>query len=208
MKKEINVLTAPMTTGLAAGQQFGTGWTDGSDFVSKTRGDYAFATKGKTLFHAYATALTIPVIGAQMVSVFSIYNPIGSAYDIELVELELGNVSATTVVNTIGIGFEAGMTVAPVTANQTQGTAYSGYLDGNQASTGNFFTAWTHVGTPVRIGPILQYGAVTNTGAGRIGVDFNGKIILAPGSVVSLCTSTATETNAAAHMSYIKTLTA
>jgi len=207
MKKEINVLTTPLSVGLSAGQQFGSGWTDGSDLVTQTRGVYSFYNKAAKLFHAYATGLTIPVVAAQMVSVFSVYNPIGSNYDIELVDLEFGNVNATTVVNTIGLCFESGLSVVPIAANQTQGTAYSGYLTGNNTQTGNFFTAWTHVGTPIRLGPLVTYGAVTNTTAGRIGVDLNGKIILAPGSVISLCTSTATETNAAAHVSYMLTST-
>lgn len=204
MKTEINVVSSALQTVLPVGQQFASGFRGGEVLVTESRGKYAFQCQSGKLWHAYATGLTIPVIAAQMVSVFSLYNPIGSGVNLELVELEFGNVNATTVVNTIGIGYEANLTLTPVIANMTAGTAYSGLLGDSTAKVGQFFTAWTHVGTPLRIGPVITYGAVTNANANRIGVDFDGKIIMPPGSVVSACTSTATETNAAAHISWLE----
>jgi hypothetical protein len=204
MKTEINVVSSALQTPLPAGQGFATGFLGGELAVLQSRGKYAMQCQSGKLWWAYKTSFTVPTIAAQLASIFSVYNPIGSGVNLELVSLEIGGVNATTVVSTIGLAAESNLTLTPVIANMTAGTAYNGLLGSAVSHSGGYYTKWTHVGTPVMIGGFIDYGAVTNTGAGRYAIEYDGKIILTPGSVVSLAASTGTPTTIDAAISWLE----
>lgn len=157
---------------------------------------YAAAVRGK-VFKANKTAITIPVIAATLASLFSLYNPPGSGVIAEVIHTEVGQVLATTVVDTLGWY----STTVALTALGTVGTqlvagtglfsARTGDTPSPQCSVGSF----THSGTPVRTELVASFGAVTDAVVFQaIQKAHNGTTLVTPGTVISLAMSTAAGT--------------
>lgn len=166
----------------------------GEQLASELHGKYFTINKRGGLFTANVTAVTVPVIAATLVSVFSFYNPRNSGVDMELVDLDLSSVLAALVVNTFGLYFSADKN-ADTSTFTTKGTVQRGIIDGGPVGNkGQFYSALTHVGTPARWRMLGGHHAVTSTQTGGIHVDFDGKAIIPPGTVVSLAASTTVNT--------------
>lgn len=164
---------------------------NGEQLASELHGKYYSINKRGALFTANVTGQTIPVIASTLASVFALYNPRNSGIDMELIDMDITTVLATLVVNTYGLYFSADKNADTATFT-TKGTVQPCYLDGGPASNkGQFYTALTHVGTPVRWRILGGDHATTSTQVGGIHVDFDGKAIIKPGTIVSLATSTA-----------------
>lgn len=164
---------------------------NGEQLASEIHGKFYTVNKRNNLFTANVTAVTVPVNATTLVSVFGLYNPPTSGIDMELIDLDITTVLATIVVNTYGLYFSADKNAATATFT-TKGTAQSGYLDGGPAGNrGQFYSAVTHVGTPVLWRILGGDLAVTSTQVGGIHVDFDGKAIIRPGTLVSVATTTA-----------------
>lgn len=169
----------------------------GDVYTSEIHGKYYTGSYRNNLFGANRTALTVPAIAATLVSVFSLYNPVGSGKNLELVDFDLGLVLATTAVDTVGLYWQGAPTsgLATFTTVGVQGTNFFGGIPSNgQGPVGRFYSALTHSGTPVRIDILSQFGAVTSTNDSPIHKDFDGKIVLAPGDLVSIAMSTTVST--------------
>ncbi len=168
----------------------------GEMLVSEIRGPYSAVNKGGLLFTASAAGVTVPAIAATLVSVFSLYNPRNSGRVGELVDVDITSVLAALVVNTFGWYFSADKNADTATFT-TKGTAQPGAIDGGPA--GNkiqFYSALTHVGTPVLWDVIGGHHAVTSTQVGGIHKDYAGKRLIMPGTVVSIAASTTVCTTA------------
>lgn len=167
-----------------AGQQ-------GEAYVGHVHGNYYAAAKAGLVFHAHATAKTVPVVAANMASVFSVYNPIGSGKVLELISADIGLVLATTVVDVIGLHYEK-FTSAPT---YTAGTEISALLGSGLRSTAVYATALTHVAmgttSAARAAILTTFGAVTSTADNPITYYFDGKVLVPAGVAVSVATSTA-----------------
>jgi hypothetical protein len=172
------------------------GGRSGENLVSEIRGKYATANKGGVLYSFNRTAVTVPVIAATLVSVFSLYNPPTSTVDLELVDFDIGLVLATTVVDTLGLYWST-PTLAALGTLTTIGVFgtnwFSGYLGAN-AGQGNPYSAYTHSGTPIRIDIVSQWGAVTASNDTPLHKDYDGKLMLPVGHVISAAMSTAAST--------------
>lgn len=169
----------------------------GEAIVAELHGKYyTQAYRGK-VYMANRTAVTVPVVASTMVSVFSLYNPVSSPNVVELVDMDIGLVLATTVVDTVGIYWQNGATAAAATFT-TAGVLGTNFFNANVGTAASnqatFYSALTHSGTPVRIKIISQFGAVTSTNDSPIHYDFDGKVILPPGSLISVAMSTAAST--------------
>lgn len=155
---------------------------------------YTGAYRGN-VFHGFVTGVTVPVVASGLVSVASLYNPAGSQRNLEVISTDVGIVLATQVVNHVGLYFQAGIgSNTSIPTSQTVGTPVNGMLGAGAVSQGKFLTAATHVGTPVLAAMIATFGATTTTADNPIHYDFDGKLILPPGSIVSFATSTAAST--------------
>jgi hypothetical protein len=157
------------------------------------------------VWHGNVNAVTLPVNAANLVSVFSLINPVGSVRNLELIHLDVAAVLATTVVDGVSWVQQSirGGSVLPTTF--TAGVAQPGLVGGPGSQSGLFCTAATHIGTPVVLTSANAYfGAVTSTVANAIHYDYDGTIILAPGSIISLVVSTTawTASGFAAHVSW------
>ena len=147
------------------------------------------------VWHGNVNAVTVPINAANLVSVFSLINPTGSNRTAELVHLDIATVLATTVVDGVSIVQQSirGGSLLPTTF--TPGTAQGGLVGGSGSSAMVFCTAATHIGTPVALASGLStYGAVTQNNLATAHYDFDGTVILAPGSIVSVVMSTAAST--------------
>lgn len=161
-------------------------------FVSEIHGQYYIANYFGGVFSANVTAVTVPVIASGLVSVFSLYNPLASGVNMELIDFDFAMVLATTVVDAVGLYYSAANLAAAGTFT-TVGTPQSGLIGSGASPRGKFYSAYTHSGTPVRCAILGSFGATTNVG-GVSSENLNGKIIIPPGTVVSVAMSTAAGT--------------
>jgi hypothetical protein len=177
-----------------AGQQ-------GEALVGHIHGNYYQAAKAGLVFHAHATAKTLPAVAANMASVFSVYNPIGSGKVLELISADVGVVLATTVVNVIGLHYEK-FTTAPT---YTAGTEISALLGSGLRSTAVYASALTHVAmgttSAARAAIVTTFGAVTSTADNPITYYFDGKVVVPAGVAVSFAASTAAWTTSGLDLS-------
>src|SRR3954471_8545966 len=77
----------------------------GEQLASELHGKYYTINKRGGLFTGNVTAVTVPVIAATLVSVFSLYNPRNSGVDMELIDIDITSVLAAVVVDTFGLYF-------------------------------------------------------------------------------------------------------
>jgi len=173
--------------------------------VSELHGKHYKNNYDSLVFHGSVNAVTIPVNGANFASVFSLINPVGSTRTMELLRLDVGAVLATTVVDTVNLVQQSVGTGSVLPTTFTAGVTQAGLIGKTASPAGIFCTAATHIGTPVVVaGALAYFGAVTSTAGNIISYDFDGTIILAPGSIVSVVMSTAASTASgmAIHMAW------
>jgi|SRR5271166_45046 len=163
--------------------------------ATEIHGKYYTTAYRKNCFKFNKTAVTIPQVGSAMVSVFSLWNPPSSGVLGELISVDVGLVTATTVVDVLGWYFSAtnlalaGTFTTPSVAGTNHFSARVGDSPGNLVAP---YLAYTHSGTPVRCDVIGSYGATTDVSTQQIRKDYDGKLLLPPGVVISLGMSTAT----------------
>lgn len=166
---------------------------------------YAAGYRGATFTTSTLIAgITVPIAAATLAGKFTIWNPAGSGKICELISINFGCSNATTVVNGIGLMIQRGLTKTSgiPTSNTAQavlplGIGGSPAVGAYSASTlTNVAIPGVSAATPVPIAyyNIMNFGAVTNTNAGTLEHFFDGRILLAPDDLVSLCTTVATET--------------
>lgn len=164
----------------------------GEIFAAEIHGKYYTAAYNARLFSFNVTAQTIPVIASGLASKFAVYNPSNSTVNAELVDLDIGVVLVTTVVDTIGMYWD-GPTLASQATLTTIGVVGTNWFAGLVGGAGGQvtpYTALTHKTTPVRIAIVGQFGAVAATNDTPLHYDFDGKIILPVGHLVSVAMST------------------
>lgn len=155
--------------------------------VSQIHGKHFYPNLRGRLFQFDVTGVTVPVIAATLVSVFSLHNPPSSGVIAELVDVDIDQVLATTVVGTFGWYESHGANALGATLT-TAGTVKSGRVGDTPNNKVVAYSALTHVGTPVRADIIGGHGATTNQN--QIRKEYDGKLLLPPGVIISLATST------------------
>lgn len=170
----------------------------GELFVSSVHGKYFYANLRRRLFNFMVTGVTVPVVASNLVSVFALYNPANSGVVAEIVDAEIGQVLATTVVNMFN-WYQSNGAAAAGSTFTTPGVAGTNFNSGRvgELPVGNRvvpYSALTHSGTPVRADTIGSHGATTNANSSMIRKEYDGRLILPPGTVMSIATSTAAGT--------------
>lgn len=158
---------------------------------------YEAACRGK-VFKFNRTAVTVPVVAATLVSVFGLYNPATSGVIAEVITTEVGQVLATTVVDTLawyvsfGSNASGATFTTPAVANTSYFSARIGEVPGGQVVP---YNAVTHVGTPVRVELIAAFGATTDAVVmPSVAREHKGGFLIMPGTLASLAMSTAAGT--------------
>lgn len=167
--------------------------------VDSLHGKYWNMAARSSVFTANRTALTVPVVANNLVSVFTLWNPASSTKNLELISMDIGIVLATTVVDTIGLYWQNGSSVTSGTFTTVgvKGTNWFCAKPSQPIGQGQFYSAFTHSGTPVRIKIISQFGATSATNDLPITYNFDGTVILEPGDLISVAMSTAAGTASA-----------
>lgn len=172
------------------------GGPGGEVLAAETRGKYSVAAAYNRIYNFNVTAQTLSVIASSLASKCSLYNPPTSSVNLELIDIDIGTVLATTVVDVVGIYWQ-GPTLASLATLSTIGVFgtnwFAGNLGGNPGL-GNPYSALTHSGTPVRIDIVTFFGALTTTNSVPSHKEYDGKVVLPPGHVISVAMSTAAST--------------
>ena len=186
------LVTAPSQSSNPDGfEVFQIGGKQGDAIVSELHGKHFTANYRGKLFAATAAAVTVPVVAANLVSVFTLYNPPASGVNMELVEASVVNVLATTVVDGVGWYFSSAVLTAGGTFT-TVGTPQPLNVGAGFTPAGKFYSAYTHSGTPVLVDIIGGYGAATD----QVGITrfYDGRLILPPGIAMSIAMTTTAST--------------
>lgn len=165
---------------------------------AKLHGDFYTANYRNRLFMAntLTAGTTIPVQAVNLVSTFTMWNPLGSGVLAELVLYSEQILAATTVVSDISLYLQSavgGANAVPgtLTALAIRPANYGGGVIAPVApSQVNFYSAATLVNTMATNmfrGPTLSgYSAVTSTAHGPALYPFNGTIIIPPGTICTI----------------------
>lgn len=145
--------------------------------------------RGK-LFTANVTGVTVPVIASGLVSVFTLWNPPNSGVVGEIVSTQIGQVLATTVVDTIA-WYSSNPSLTALGTFTTLGVPRSRQVQGAAANAIKFYSAYTHSGTPLREDIITAFGAVTDASFAFPEKLHDGRLILPAGVAMSVAMSTA-----------------
>lgn len=137
-------------------------------------------------------AVTIPVNANNLVSVCGIYNPPGSNKILEIIDTDLENVLATTVVNAYA-WYSSTVALSALATFTTPGTARSRRMQDPASSQTRVYTAVTHSGTPSLEAMIGGHGATTNAGF-QTYKKFDGTLMIPPGVLASVAATTAAST--------------
>lgn len=164
----------------------------GGLLVSQYRGKYAELARQGKVFSASAAAVTLPVNAGTLASKFGVYNPPNSGVNMEVITVNAHAVVATTVVDALGIYYSNGTNASGSTFT-TQGNPESG-IAGNSAGVCRFYSAVTHVGTPALLRLVGGWGAVTDGGSGSLSRDFDGSLLIPPGTLIAVAMTTAAST--------------
>lgn len=163
---------------------------DGSTVVVQRYQELAL--RGK-VFTGTVAAVTLPVNAATLASKMGLYNPPGSNVFLELIDVEIHAVVAATVVNAVGLYYSTGSNATGATFT-TAGVIENGRLGEGVAPNGRFYSAVTHVGTPLLVDIIGGWGAVTDGGATFLRKEINGRILVPPSTLLAVAMTTAAGT--------------
>lgn len=153
---------------------------------------YTAALAGKVFILATATAgTTIPVQATNLASTFTLLNPITSSVNVELIDYTLGTTTATTVVGDISLYYQSGVGTSNAALTSTTAlTIRNALLGGGGSAVSSGYSAATFTSTTgtnlFRCYTLAGFGAVTTTNATPIRTEFDGKIILPPGTAVTV----------------------
>ncbi len=189
MPTEYITPAAPSNTSQPDGQAVAAlGGKSAEQVVTELHGKwYTSAYRGRVFQTGVLIAgVTIPV-NTTTAPTFTLYNPLGSGVNLELISLDVGwPAAAASVVGTL-----LGTTGVQAPSSVTAGNIYSTLIGGGGVPQAKFYTAATIVAITQHM-PLITMSTVTDT-MNPAHVDFDGRIILAPGSLFTL-TSTPVQT--------------
>lgn len=161
--------------------------------TSDIHGKWFEANYRGRLFTFNVTAVTVPVVASGLVSVFTLYNPPGSGVVGEIVSTQLGQVLATTVVDTVA-WYSSSVALTGLGTFTTIAQARSSQAQNPAANAIKPYSAYTHSGTPIREDLIMAFGATTDAGLAFVEKQHDGRLLLPQGVAMSIAMSTAAGT--------------
>ncbi len=155
-------------------------------FISEVHGKWYNANYRGKVFRGStaATGLTIP-ISTSTTPTFTLYNPIGSGVNVELVRYASSVQSATHVVSSVLLGIITNLTVAPTSV--TALTTGPAVLGGSGVPAALLYSGATLAAQATLFYNMGAYGATALTGMDGIVHEFDGMLLMAPGSLVHVC---------------------
>jgi hypothetical protein len=163
--------------------------------VSEVHGKYYAAAYRGAVFHAQVDGVAIlKVIATGVVNVLALWNPTSSGVIAELISTDVATVAAATIVDAYGWYRSTSADAAAATFTTVK-TAVSGRVGDTAANKMLAYSALTlpNSAAPIRIDLIGGIGAITNT-VGSIRKEYNGSLLVMPGTLLSLLASTTDST--------------
>lgn len=156
----------------------------GEILAAELHGKWYTASYRNRVFNAstVAAGTTIP-ISSTTAPTFTLYNPLGSGVNVELISTDVGLTNATSVVSPIALALTSGLVVAPTSV--TAITPWSGNLGGSGVAQAKVYSAATLAAASTTFLNLFSVSA-TSGAFPNFHYDFDGKIIVAPGSLVYL----------------------
>lgn len=173
---------------IAAGQQPGLlGGATAEGVYAELHGPYyTSARAGRISWVTNATGgTTIPIQAGSLSSTFTLWNPLGSGVNVELISYSAAFEAASLIVSDVSLYFQTGVgTTIAVPTGLTALTIRNGLLGSGLASQCTAYSAATLVGAITK-GPTL-FGPTAATSV-QIGIryDFLGHILVPPGTIVT-----------------------
>ena len=191
------------------------GFKEGGQIIGALHGQYYEAASRGRVFHASTVIAgkVVLVAAATLGGVFTVHNPASSTRNIELISFTFGLVSATIVVNTVGLLIQRNLsTTSGVPTSTTAGSVHRLGLGGNPSAAFYSVATLTNVAIPGAVGsavpipfyPMVTMPATADTNIGDYRHEFKGKIILEPDSLVSVCTTNTSTTISPMAMDWIE----
>lgn len=175
----------------------------GEQIVTEVHGKYYETAKRGNLFHATMTAgVILPAPGATAANPFTLYNPLGSGKDLVLVDFDMvvTVIPGTPVTGLYGLYVNSAPQAAAVTG--TALAAQAAVIGGASAAVAKPLTTSTLPVAPTLLWPFANkvtgevVTAVPNPGLPSLHVDLDGKVILAPGTAITVQQTAADTSNA------------
>ena len=193
----------PASPSLSDGTQaYQLGGKAGEAIVADLHGKwYTPSYRGKTFIGCTLVAGTVIPVSTATAATFGLYNPAGSGVNLELIDYDMALVSATAVVGLLELAVltQVGQGGNALPTSVTQLTALANPIGGvgAQVPQGICFSAATVIASTKLINLGIAFGTTTeNAGPIVAHVEFDGKIILAPGTLIHV-TGNAAQTTAA-----------
>lgn len=161
---------------------------------------YTNAYRGNVFIGSTALAGTvIPVNASGLVSTFTLWNPLGSGKNLELISYDLGIAGTTTaVIGSVALVGQIGVGAAIVIpTSQTALTPINALIGAGSAPQAKLLSAGTLTGTPSVFASLgISFGTTGATpGPATAHYEFDGKLIIPPGVLITTV-STAAQTQA------------
>lgn len=190
LKGLVNGFSPAAQDGAEVAAKFG---RNGDMIVGQQFGPYSEKCSRNVVGLVSIAAATLPVVANNLVSVMTIFNPANSGYYLELIDADFSTVLATTVVDSVGL-YSSSVTLSTAGTFTTRGNVRSGILQNGFGGVGQFWSAYTHSGTPVLEKLLGGWAAVTDSGLNTVHYDFKGGILIPPGVASSFAMTTAAST--------------
>jgi len=170
---------------------------------------YTSAYRGLSyMANTLPSGVTIPLAANNFAATFLIWNPAGSSVNVELMSLSLGILSTTLVVSDVSLYLQSGVgtsIAAPssLTALATRPTLWGGGsvapIAGSKATVYSAATITGTLGSNLWRGPVItSFAATSSNNVQPIRYQFNGEVLLGPGTLAALA-GQAAQSQAMAH---------
>lgn len=150
---------------------------------------YQQAAKARVFVGSTLIAGTvIPVNANNLVSTFTLYNPVGSGVNVELINYKLGLAGTTTaVIGNVGLAYQ-NVAATTALATTTAVTPTNALLGAVTAAKALLYSAATFTGTPTFLQTLgLSFGTTGATPGPAVAMaDFDGTIVLQPGYAITV----------------------
>jgi hypothetical protein len=162
------------------------GTNQGSGYMDAVHGKWYAANYAGKVFWAATTAAGVTIPGSAVtVLSFTLYNPVASNVNLEIISWHIAFTNPTEVVTSAKFGVVTNMTTPPTSINQI--ASQSGMLGGH----GGIGVAASTVTIPVALAvPYYPSGftiQATADGLVNTNVEYDGKLVLPPGSLITPC---------------------
>jgi hypothetical protein len=171
-------------------------------WVSEVHGKwYTQAVNGNVFHGSTLVAGTIIPISTATAATFALYNPLGSGVNLELIAYELGISVVTVIATPIGLGFSSSVGGAvAVPTSPTSLTVRNGLLGAGKAPQAQLYSVATVVATTY-FKTLFNFTATNATAGNGLGpasykYDFDGTLLMPPGTLIQTCGLVAPSTSA------------